>query len=218
MLKSQDVLIALKLCSLQLHEARLRQGHAPAAAAVLSAWAGWDADPIEVAQYESDLAAPSEQSLLEWTYASLSKRVGISASECNEAVRRGLICGLLRKPRMGNRPVPAGNALLEFLVHGLKYIFPAEEGSFARGIPTGFAAPVLSQKLLSAGEHIHVWPDPRGNATGLTLLPIHKAVPFAVRYDPIFYELTALVDAIRFGKIREVKIAADDLKGILAIL
>jgi hypothetical protein len=218
MLKSQDVLIALKLCSLHLHEARLKQGHAPTAAALLSAWAGWDADPVEIAEYENELAGLARHQSLEWTYASLSKRVGVSASECNEAVKRAVTCGLLRKPRIGNRPIPASRALLEFLIHGLKYVFPGEEGTLARGIPTAFAAPVLSQKLLSAGEHIYVWPDPRGNATGLTLKPIHKAVPFAVRYDPIFYELIALIDAIRFGKIREVKIASEELTGALSIL
>jgi DNA-binding Lrp family transcriptional regulator len=214
MLKSQDILISLKLCSLHLHEQRQKQGHAPAPTAIMSAWAGWEADPIETAQYEIRFDS-SRQSPLEWTYATLSKRVGLSASECNEAVRRALTCGLLRKPRNGIRPVPSSKAMIEFLVHGLKYVFPGQEGILARGIPTGFAAPVLASKLVSAGEHIFVWPDARGNATGLTLQPIHKAVPYAVRYDPVFYELIALVDAIRFGKLREVTIATDELKGAL---
>lgn len=214
MLKSQDILISLKLCSLHIQEERQKQGHAPAPLALMSAWAGWEADPIEAAQYEIRLD-PSRQSPLEWTYATLSKRVGISASECNEAVRRALTCGLLRTPRNGIRPVPSSKALLEFLVHGLKYVFPGQEGILARGIPTGFAAPVLASKLVSGGEHIFVWPDAHGNATGLTLQPIHKAVPYAVRYDPVFYELIALVDAIRFGKLREVKIATDELRGAL---
>ncbi|WP_157778308.1 hypothetical protein [Massilia violaceinigra] len=214
MLKSQDILISLKLCSLHLYVERRKQDHAPAPAALLSAWAGWEADPIETAQYEMRFD-PAGHTLLEWTYATLSKRVGLSASECNQAVRRALYCGLLRKPRNGIRPVPSSKALKEFLVHGLKYVFPGQEGILARGIPTGFAAPVLASKLISAGEHIYVWPDARGNATGLTLEPIHKAVPFAVRYDPILYELIALVDAIRFGKLREVKIATDELTGAL---
>lgn len=212
MLKSQDVLIALKLSSLQIREARRRRGHAPVPSMLMSTWAGWEADPLEVAHYETDAISSALDGEVHWTYATLSKRVGISASECNEAVKRGLLCGLLRKPRSGLHPVPAAKALTEFLLHGLKYVFPAEEGTLARGIPTGFAAPVLSEKLLSAGEHIHVWPDARGSASGLTLQPIHKAVSFAVRYDPILYELMALVDAIRFGKLREAKMATEELK------
>jgi len=208
MLKSQDILICLKLCSLHLHDTKLKQGHRPASAALLSASAGWEADPIETAQHElsGDL---SQQSQLEWTYATLSKRLGLSASECNEGVKRALTCGLLRKSRIGTRPLPAGKALIEFLVHGLKYVYPGQEGTLARGIPTGFAAPVLSSQLHSAGEHIYVWPDARGATTGLALQPIHKSVQIAVRYDVILYELLAMIDAIRFGKLREAKMASE---------
>jgi DNA-binding Lrp family transcriptional regulator len=212
MLKSQDVLIALKLTSLHLRQSRGRHMHAPVSSVLMGTWAGWEADPLEIAEYETEIYAPTDTSSSHWTYATLSKRVGISASECNEAVKRAIACGLLRKSRSGLQPVPIGRALGEFLIHGLKYVFPAEEGTLTRGIPTGFAAPVLSKKLLSAGELIYVWPDARGSTSGLTLYPIHKAVPIAVRYDPILYELIALVDAIRFGKIREVKIASEELK------
>lgn len=212
MLKSQDVLVALKLTSLQLRHSRSRRQHAPLPSMRMGAWAGWEADPLEIAQYETEQYASFDSSASNWTYATLSKRVGISASECNEAVKRAITCGLLRKSRSGLQPIPLGKALAEFLIHGLKYVFPAEEGSLTRGIPTGFAAPVLSGKLLSAGEHVHVWPDARGSTSGLTLYPIHKAVPVAVRYDPILYELIALVDAVRFGKIREIKIASEELK------
>jgi hypothetical protein len=48
------------------------------------------------------------------------------------------------------------------------------------------------------------------------LKPLHKAIPFAVRYDPLLYELAALVDAIRYGKLREAKIAANALSQALA--
>jgi DNA-binding Lrp family transcriptional regulator len=214
MLKSQDILVCLKLCSFQLQDERQKQGHTPAPAALMSAWAGWEADPIETARYELGLDSASE-SQLDWTYATLSKQIGLSASECNEAVKRALACGLLRKPRNSTKPIPVGKALSEFLVHGLKYVFPGQEGTLARGIPTGFAAPVLASKLLSAGEHIYVWPDARGAATGLTLQPIHKAVQIAVRYDAVLYELMALVDAIRFGKLREAKMASEKLTGDL---
>jgi len=217
MLKSQDVLISLKLCSLHLQDMRQKQGHTPAPGAWMSAWTGWEADPLETAQHELSLSS-SQQDHLNWTYATLSKRLGISASECNEGVKRALTCGLLRLSRTSTRPLPVGKALAEFLVHGLKYIFPGQEGTLARGIPTGFAAPVLASELLSAGEHIHVWPDPRGMAKGLTLQPIHKAVQVAVRYDATLYELLALVDAIRFGKLREVKIASEKLVGELSSL
>lgn len=216
MLKSQDVLIALKLTSLHLQVARASEGRLPVKSVLPGKRLGWEADPLEVAQFEAERFPLTPETLLEWTYATLSKRVGLSASECNEAVKRGIKCGLLRAPRTGTRPLPAGKALVEFLLHGVKYVFPGEEGILTRGIPTGFAAPVLSNKLVSAGEHIHVWPDARGASMGLTLKPLHKAIPFAVRYDPLLYELAALVDAIRYGKLREAKIAANALSQALA--
>lgn len=217
MLKSQDVLIALKLASIHLRSAKIERGFQPPSA-VLSKLIGWEPDPLELAFYETTESPGPAQLSNDWTYASLSKRMGISASECNEAVKRCLRSGLLRTPRSGPQPVPVAKALLEFLIHGLKYAFPAEEGAFARGIPTGFAAPVLVDKLLSAGEHVHVWPDARGNNTGLALQPLHKAVPFAVRYDVELYGLLALIDAIRFGKLREVKMASEMLTEELSLL
>lgn len=218
MLKSQDILIALKLSSLHLQVHRERQGHSPASSALMGAWIGWEADAVELATYEADQQSSHAEHGLEWTYASLSKRIGISASECNESVKRGLICRLLRKTRSSKRPVPDGKALAEFLVHGIKYVFPGQEGVLTRGVPTAFAAPVLAQALLSAGEHIYVWPDAKGNASGITLYPIHKSVPYAVKYDHVLYELLALVDAIRFGKLRESKMAVDQLQMALSTL
>lgn len=51
------------------------------------------------------------------------------------------------------QPRPAPKQLLEFIVHGVKYVFPAKEGRLARGVPTAFGAPVLKGKMLTAGEH-----------------------------------------------------------------
>lgn len=218
MLKSQDVLVTLKIASLHLAAIRANHEYTPVPISLRSTWIGWEADPVELAEYEIEKLTSIGSASLNWTYATLSKRVGISASECNEAVKRAIVCGIMRKSRNETHPTPIGKALIEFLVHGLKYVFPSEEGVLTRGIATGFAAPVLSQKLISAGEHVHVWPDARGNTTGLTLQPLHKAVPFAVRYDPILYELLALTDAIRFGKLRESRIASEDLKKELAKL
>lgn len=207
MLKSQDILIALKLASLHLQAAKSKRGD-QRPAPIISKSIGWEPDPLELALYETAALPELTQASLSWTYASLSKQLGISASECNEAVKRCTRSGLLRIPRTSPQPMPVANALLEFLIHGLKYMFPAEEGTLARGIPTGFGAPILEGKLLSSGEHVHVWPDARGRQMGLTLQPLHKAVPLAVRYDVELYGLLALVDAIRFGRIREVKMAS----------
>lgn len=52
---------------------------------------------------------------------------------------------------------------------------------------------------------------PGGKMRGTTLEPLHKAVPRAAANDPVLYELLALVDALRDGRVRERQIAEREL-------
>lgn len=148
----------------------------------------------------------------EWSYPSLALELGMSASEVHAAVSRTAAAGLLdaatRRPR---RP-----ALLEFLVHGLRYVYPAERGGVTRGLPTAHAAPPLAKRLAAGGEPVPVWPDPEGEVRGEELKPLYRSVPHAARRDPALYELLALVDALRGGRARERRLAADELRRRLA--
>jgi len=206
-LKSQDILVALKLASLSLQSRARANETIP-----LSAWRGWEEQSEDSVRLEAEASwFFADDGGMQWTYADLSLSLKLSASECNAAVKRGLTSGLLKVSRMSPRPLPAARQLLEFAVHGLKYVFPAKQGSLARGVPTAFGAPVLSSFMLTAGEHQYVWEDARGLSTGLSIEPLHKSVPFAVRSDPVLYELLALVDAIRFGRARESNLATEAL-------
>jgi hypothetical protein len=60
-------------------------------------------------------------------------------------------------------------------------------------------------------EHPPVWPDPDGSARGYKLEPLYGSVPKAAKQDKALYELLALVDAVRDGRARERKIAAEHL-------
>jgi hypothetical protein len=51
-----------------------------------------------------------------------------------------------------------------------------------------------------------VWPFPEGEHRGVTLEPLYKSAPAALR-DPFLYELLALIDALREGRVRERKLA-----------
>ena len=85
----------------------------------------------------------------------LAEMTGLSLSEVNAACRRLEEVGLLAPER--RRVVRS--ALLEFLVHGLKYVFPVTVGKASRGMPTGYAAAPLRELFLtSAGEMPPVWP------------------------------------------------------------
>ncbi len=196
-MKSQDILVALKLVSLGLqgNDRYLFKTYP-------HDWPGWDdisEEPVEPPQ------------ALAWTYQRLADSLGISSSDCHAAVKRCLQNSLLRYSRQSDQPLPVHPNIQEFAIHGIKYVFPAEIGTLTRGIPTTYAAPVLAGKLMASGDHCYVWPDGLGQQTGLALPPIHKTVPLAVRKDPVLYELLALIDAIRFGRARESNLAKDML-------
>lgn len=144
------------------------------------------------------------------SYAQLANALGLSASQAHAAVRRAVEAGLVRSDdRQVNR-----RALAEFLVHGLKYIYPPKRGAISRGIPTGHSAAPLSDLFVDDGEPL-VWPDPEGEARGESLLPIHKSAPSAARRDPNLYEALVLIDGIRAGRARERKVASRKLEELL---
>ena len=64
--------------------------------------------------------------------------LGLSPSEVHAAIKRLQQSRLLHGPEMQDRPNVSN--LEEFLLHGLKYAFPAEHGEVTRGVPTSYAA------------------------------------------------------------------------------
>jgi len=138
-----------------------------------------------------------------FTYPELARTLGMSTSEVHAALRRASMAGLFNSAaRTPNRP-----ALLEFLIHGLKYVFVAERGGLTRGIPTGHAAPPLVGLLTTTSDPPLVWPDPNGAVRGESLKPLYRSVPRATHDDEGLRELLALVDAIRAGRARERRLA-----------
>lgn len=142
------------------------------------------------------------------TYAQLSKELGMSASEIHASVSRGIAAGLIDP----NSRKPLRKPLEEYLIHGVRYAFPAKRGSVARGIPTSYAAPPLAQYFRIQDDLPPVWPDSEGSKKGYALEPLYKPIGRAVRQDPKLYALLALVDAIRDGRARERKLAEDELR------
>lgn len=147
------------------------------------------------------------------SYLELAHELGMSGSEVHAAIRRSTKAGLLNISTFR----PKREALIEFLVHGLKYVFPAERGPSTRGMPTGFAAPPLKQHFVKeplvgvAYRPVPVWPEPEGDVRGDELKPLYRSVPKAARKDPDLYELLVLVDAIRSGGARERHLAENEL-------
>ena len=148
----------------------------------------------------------------EWTYSTLADSVGMSASEVHGALKR---CSVSRLYDAENRQV-FKHALLEFVTHGLKYVFPGQPGPISRGLPTAHSAEPLKSLLVVDPSDIYVWPDPTGEVRGQTIEPVYRSVPTAAKNDPQLYVLLSLIDAIRVGRVREQHLAQQELELIVA--
>lgn len=142
----------------------------------------------------------------DWYMKDLSAELGISASEVSESLNRSAQAGLTSP----NKKKLMKQALLEFLEHGLKYVYPVQPGAVVRGMPTAHSAAPLSDEIIS--EEIYVWPWAKGNVRGQSIEPLHNSVPEACQQDEQLYRLLALTDAIRVGRIREQKLAVQKLR------
>ena len=151
----------------------------------------------------------------EWAQGSLAQEIGMSASEVNAGIKRSSLSGLLRKK--GNKVVPVKKAIEEFLIHGLKYIFPVERGEPTRGIPTSFASPFFKDEFIQDSELPPVWPDANGEVKGYALKPLYKCVPYAVQQDQLLYQYLSIIDALRSGRAREVSAAKKLLQKMLSV-
>lgn len=139
----------------------------------------------------------------------IAQELCLSVSEVHAAVKRAQSSHLLHGPELCDRP--NRKALEEFLVHGVKYSFPAHHGAMTRGLPTSYAAEPLCRHISPGDEPLPVWPDPSGPVRGASFEPLYRNVPGAAKRDSHLYELLALIDAIRDGRVRERKIAEKEL-------
>lgn len=145
-----------------------------------------------------------------WSYGALALDLGMSASEVHAGVRRAVDSGLLHVNEGWGVPDAAG--LDEFLVSGVRYVWPAVLGGMTLGMPTAAAAAPLNGLLPAVDDPPTVWPDAGGNVRGIAFEPLYRCVPAAAGRDPALYEMLALVDAIRAGPDRARDVAVRQLR------
>ena len=142
----------------------------------------------------------------EATYEALQRDLRVSKSTAHESVRRLQAAGLLRpESRTINRL-----CLLEFLEHGLRYVFPAAVSAPERGVPTAHTAKPLAAAL--DAEDAVVWPSEHGHVLGHGITPLYDRAPELPGHCPSLYELLTLTDALRVGRARERKLALAALR------
>lgn len=143
----------------------------------------------------------------DWYNSDLALSLKISPSEISEVLNRCKIAGLIdSKKRKVNI-----NSFMEFLVYGLKYVFPIEPGAIVKGIPTAHSASPINEHI-SSGTDVYVWSYAKGTHRGQAIEPLFKSIPEIVLEDKLFYELLTIIDTIRVGRVREIKIAKEELE------
>jgi len=140
------------------------------------------------------------------TYESIASTLSISLSTAHKGVAR------LRESQL---MLPDGRrvnrtALLEFLEHGLRYVFPVTPGHRTRGVPTAHSGPVLADAI-SADEQ-YVWPSERGSVRGYAITPLIPGAAELAERSPGTYAALSLVDALRVGRARERQLASAALR------
>jgi hypothetical protein len=138
---------------------------------------------------------------------SIANSLLMSGSEVSESLRRSEYAGLI-----SNRLIKKVNqrAFLDFLIHGIKYVFPTHPEGLVRGIPTAHSALPLKASIIS--DELFVWKHPEGTVRGQAIEPLFSTVPKIVQDDKNLYELLALVDCIRTGTSRIVNLASKELE------
>mgnify|MGYP000940118706 CR=1 FL=1 len=141
-----------------------------------------------------------------WMAKELAQAAGLSPGEVSFSLERSRYAMLLNesKRRVNTR------AFLDFLVHGLRVVFPVHVGGIVRGIPTAWSASPLSRSFPDANPV--VWPSDQGTLRGESIEPLYANSIASLIEQPSFHELLALVDALRIGRAREADLASKILR------
>jgi len=142
----------------------------------------------------------------QWYIKDIAHELGISQSEVSESLNRSKIAGLLSEDKKHLMK----NNLIDFLEHGLRYVYPAEPGAIQRGMLTAYSSSPMRELISS--EEDYVWPFAHGQHRGQVIEPLHPNVPHACHKDQQLYELLSLVDTLRLGRVREQRLAIEELK------
>ncbi len=139
----------------------------------------------------------------------LASGLGFDVAGTHRAIRRLGEAGLYSVER---RRVHEPHAE-EFLVHAVKFSFPAKLGPEVPGVPTSWAADPLKGELADYPGLPVVWPYAMGKVRGLALEPLHPMVPEAALADSELWQRLALVDALRSNDGARVRQLAEKLLG-----
>jgi len=141
-----------------------------------------------------------------WTFAEIANALQISEAEVSYAMERNKLAGLVNPDKNKVNKL----AMREFLIYGVKYVFPPQVGHSARGIATAHSAPPVKDYITEGNEH-YVWAYYKGTKRGNTIVPLYPKIPKIIENQSELYEFLTIIDTLRIGKKREMEIAVNEL-------
>ncbi len=146
-----------------------------------------------------------------WLMKDISASLSISPSEVSESLNRSSFAGLIDADKLNVQI----QKFYEFLIHGVRYVFPQQPGPLIRGIPTAHSHPKVKEKFIS--DIKYVWGYSDGKDIGQAIDPFYPKQVNAVLRDEQLYLILSLIDILRVGRTREVKYAKEQLHKIFGI-
>lgn len=141
---------------------------------------------------------------LVYSMREIAKLIAISSGEVSKAAKR-LVDTQLLVDRNGMLYAES-SAMIEWFCFGVRYAYPQAFLGYGRGIPTSWNCPHLDSEMTAPSPAL-VWAMPNGTTEGILVSPFHDSVAYAASRDNNLYIALSLVEAIRGGKPRELKIA-----------
>jgi len=123
----------------------------------------------------------------------LATSLGLSEGEVSFSLARLRNAKLIHENKLESYKLAA----IEFFEHAVKYFFPLEFEGVTSGILIGPSADFVKSEVLSSRELETVWPYSEGENWGLSVKPLHKNLPQAVRNDFRFFKLMNVVEIFR---------------------
>ena len=147
------------------------------------------------------------------TLVQLAEELTAVPSQVHASLVRLARAGLLRP----NARATNARALGEFVIHGVRYAFPAQRGELTVGVPTAYSAPPLSSDF--DATDVLVWAAPRhaGAVQGFSVVPLYPGAITLAERSPATYLLVAMVDALRIGDPRVRLVARQRLERALGL-
>lgn len=132
------------------------------------------------------------------TLVVLGDELAAAPSQVHASLRRLDDAGLLKPDSRASNP----RALLDFVLGGVRYAFPAHRGALRDGVPTAYSAAPLNTSVDALD--VVVWPTTghRDVVRGFSVTPLYRRAPLLRERSPETYRLLTIVDALRLGDPR----------------